>query len=201
VLLGSPAPALLDAAEGWDADLVVVGSQGRSAIGRVLLGSVSKQVATESSRSVLVSRYVVERGEAPPRIIVAIDGSAGAVAAAEVIEARTWPSGTMVRVVAETDSSAAHLQNDGDIVEKMAARFRRAGLEASVEFKRGSAQRVLCDEAASWEADCIFVGSGALGTPGERVRMGSLAAGLVTSAPCSVEVVRTRENAPEPGLG
>jgi nucleotide-binding universal stress UspA family protein len=41
VLVGPAASALIDRAEGWDADLIVVGSQGRSAIGRLVLGSVS----------------------------------------------------------------------------------------------------------------------------------------------------------------
>ena len=206
VLLGSAAAALLEKAEDWDADLIVVGSQGRSAIGRVLLGSVSKQVATESSRSVLVSRYVVDRGEAPPRIIIGIDGSAGAVTAAEVIEGRSWPSRTVVRIVAVddtvrptgtaklvptaaawvTDSNAAHLHNVRGAIETVAERFRRLGLNMSAEFRHGSAQGILCDEAASWEADCIFVGSHGLSTKEERRRMGSVSAGLVTNAPCSV---------------
>jgi nucleotide-binding universal stress UspA family protein len=212
VLVGPAASALIDRAEGWDADLIVVGSQGRSAIGRLVLGSVSKQVAIESSRSVLVSRHVVERGDAPLRIIIGIDGSAHAAAAAKVIVGRSWPDRTMVRVVAVDDtvrptgtaklvpraaawvseSNAAHLQNLRDMVESTAETLRRAGLQVSTEVKQGDAQRLLCTEAASWGADCIFVGSRGLGSAVERLRLGSVSTALVTSAPCSVEIVRTR---------
>lgn len=69
-LLGTPALTVMQHAEAWHADLIVVGSQGRSGIGRVVFGSVSPQVANESACSVLVARHVVRRGTAPVRIIV-----------------------------------------------------------------------------------------------------------------------------------
>src|ERR1044071_5415925 len=40
----SPASGLLRAAEEWRADLIIVGSHGRSAFGRLLLGSVSQAI-------------------------------------------------------------------------------------------------------------------------------------------------------------
>src|SRR5690349_14830822 len=45
VLEGDPSEELLRRAEAWRPHLVVVGSQGRSALGRLILGSVSKTVA------------------------------------------------------------------------------------------------------------------------------------------------------------
>jgi nucleotide-binding universal stress UspA family protein len=74
-LEGSPARELLQKAEKWGADLIVVGSQGRSAIGRLLLGSVSKKLATEVRSSVRVARSTVEHAkDAPPRIMIGVDG-------------------------------------------------------------------------------------------------------------------------------
>jgi nucleotide-binding universal stress UspA family protein len=87
-LAGPPALAIMQKADEWQADLIVVGSQGRSAIGRLLVGSVSKQVATESSRSVLVARHVAERGSAPLRIMVGVDGSPGAETAVRAVARR-----------------------------------------------------------------------------------------------------------------
>ena len=84
-LLGTPALTVMQQADAWQADLIVVGSQGRSAVGRLVLGSVSKQVATESARSVLVARHVVERGTAAVRIIIGVDGSPGAEAAVRAV--------------------------------------------------------------------------------------------------------------------
>jgi nucleotide-binding universal stress UspA family protein len=53
---GDPRVALLDAARGERADLVVVGSHGRTGIGKFLLGSVASHVTTHAPCSVLVVR-------------------------------------------------------------------------------------------------------------------------------------------------
>jgi nucleotide-binding universal stress UspA family protein len=55
-LPGTPPWALIQRANELKADLIVVGSQGRSALGRHLLGSVSKAVATNAHCSVEVVR-------------------------------------------------------------------------------------------------------------------------------------------------
>ena len=64
--LGGPAgEAIVAAAEAESADLVVVGTHGRSVIGRLLLGSVSEYVVRHSRAPVLVVRpqeaYVAAR--------------------------------------------------------------------------------------------------------------------------------------------
>ena len=75
VLEGLPSRELLRKAEEWGADLIVVGSQGRSALGRFLLGSVSKKLATQSRSSVRVARSRIEQDQdAPPRIMIGVDG-------------------------------------------------------------------------------------------------------------------------------
>jgi len=53
---GEPAEELDRAAEELDADVVVVGSQGRSALERALAGSVSTELARHAHRAVLVVR-------------------------------------------------------------------------------------------------------------------------------------------------
>ena len=54
VLFGSPADALVEAAQSEQADLVVVGSRGHGAVSRVLLGSTSGRVVHVSTGPVLV---------------------------------------------------------------------------------------------------------------------------------------------------
>lgn len=56
VLLGHPKQAIIDEAERWRADLVVVGSHGQSALTRFLLGSVSQTVASHAKCSVEIVR-------------------------------------------------------------------------------------------------------------------------------------------------
>lgn len=53
---GEPGPAVLDAAEAEEADVIVLGSHGRGALGRRLLGSVSTYVVNHSPRPVVVVR-------------------------------------------------------------------------------------------------------------------------------------------------
>ena len=56
VLSGSPAEALADHAASQEYDLVVVGSRGRGAVARVLLGSVADRLVHICKRPVLVVR-------------------------------------------------------------------------------------------------------------------------------------------------
>ncbi len=51
---GNPAEVLLEAAKNWPADLIIIGSHGRNAVGRLLLGSVSSCVVSHADCSVVV---------------------------------------------------------------------------------------------------------------------------------------------------
>src|SRR5262245_23123384 len=53
---GEPGESIIEAAEAESADLIVVGSHGRGAVGRFLIGSVSDQVVRNASCPVLVVR-------------------------------------------------------------------------------------------------------------------------------------------------
>ena len=53
---GEPGPAIVDAAEAEDADLVIVGSHGRGRVGRMVLGSVSDHVVRHAACPVLIVR-------------------------------------------------------------------------------------------------------------------------------------------------
>jgi len=53
---GDPGEAIIDAAQAEGADMIVVGSHGRGAVGRFLIGSVSDHVVRHASCPVLVVR-------------------------------------------------------------------------------------------------------------------------------------------------
>ncbi len=212
-LIGAPSWELISRADEWKADLVVVGSHGRSAPGRFILGSVSKKVVTDSHSSVRVSRRAPLKNEGiPPRIIVGVDGSVSSEQAVREVGNRVWPDGTEVRIIAVDDGTfPAGLGGilpmiTGTItpgneevaagalrmVEWAADELRAIGIQASTAIEKGDPRRVLIEEARKWAADSIFVGSRRFNGAFERFRLGSVSTALVTKAHCSVEVVRTR---------
>ena len=60
---GDPKSVILDEAEKWRADLIVVGSHGLKGLNRFLLGSVSDAVSRHATCSVQVVRMIVGRSE------------------------------------------------------------------------------------------------------------------------------------------
>ena len=116
VLTGSPRKAISAYAAEWDADLILAGSHGHSAIGRFLLGSVAQDILRTAPCSVEIVRFAA--GDASPsphpmKILVATDGSECSTAAVHAAAARPWPSGSQFMVlsvenliVAETPMAA-----------------------------------------------------------------------------------------------
>ena len=207
---GSPAWELVAEADRWRPDLVVVGSHGRTALGRLVMGSVSQRVLTEAKCSVRVARGRVEVDEAPARLVVGVDGSSGADAAVRAVAARRWPPRSEARVVvAQTlfmpaivgglvppagewmeSENAAGRERAQEIAERAAAVLSAAALVTSTSLAEGDPKRVLVEEAESWGADCVFVGSTGYSNRVERFLLGSVSAAVAARARCTVEVVR-----------
>ncbi|MBJ7882574.1 universal stress protein [Gelidibacter salicanalis] len=61
VVSGLPKKEILDKAASFDADLIVVGSQGQGAFSRLLLGSVSQYLATHAKCSVMIVKEKDEK--------------------------------------------------------------------------------------------------------------------------------------------
>lgn len=59
---GDPREMILHCAEVWDADLIVMGSHGRSGLTKLLLGSVSQAIAIHSNCAVAVVRGIAQKG-------------------------------------------------------------------------------------------------------------------------------------------
>ncbi|HEU4835963.1 MAG TPA: universal stress protein [Pyrinomonadaceae bacterium] len=191
-LAGSAAFELISKADEWRPDLVVVGSPGRSAVSRFILGSVSNKVVTDSDHSVRVSRGDFEKDlNEPLKLVIGVDASAEAEQAVRAVGSRVWPYGTEVQIIAVDDgSSPMFALTAGRMVAWAEHALSLIGLKTSVVWGKGDPRRVLIDRAKAWDADSIFVGgrrfSGAL----ERFQLGSVATALVTKAHCSVEVIR-----------
>lgn len=204
--IGSPSSEIITRANEWQPDLIIVGSHGRTALGRFFFGSVSQKVVNEARSSVRVARgRVVTPADTPVRLVVGMDGSAGAEAAIAEIAARNWPFGGEVRVVnaawtippvdeaVEVARILERIQQENERVKKLTDeavnKLRAAGLQASVMIKEQEPKSLLCQEAESMKADCIFVGARGLGRL-ERILIGSISSGVAARAHCSVEIVR-----------
>jgi nucleotide-binding universal stress UspA family protein len=211
--VGSPAWELVKKADAWKPSLIVVGSHGLSALGRLVLGSVSQRVLTEARCSVRVARGRVEEPDTPVRIVVGVDGSPGSTAAVREIASRLWPVKSEVRLIAVNDPLTPTLignlippvagiieesnQADREWLKKILAnssqRLRQAELKVSTEIREGNPKRALAEAAEGWGADCIFVGSVGFSNRFERFVLGSVSAAVAACAHCSVEVVRPGE--------
>jgi nucleotide-binding universal stress UspA family protein len=196
-LNGSAAWELIDKANEWKPDLVVVGSHGRSAVGRLLLGSVSKKIVTASQHSVRIGRGALNSDVTkPPKLVIGVDGSPEAEAAVRAVGTRVWPYGTEVRIVSVDDRIPSVLKGyDAPLASKPMVEWAEnelslIGLNVSVNMTKGDPRRVLLEQAQEWDADSIFVGGRRFSTALQRFQLGSVATALATKAHSSVEVVR-----------
>jgi nucleotide-binding universal stress UspA family protein len=195
--LGAPATVVIEKADEWRPDLIVVGSHGRSALGRFMLGSVSQKIVTEAHCSARVTRGRGSDPQAPARLLIGVDGSPDAEAAVTMVATRAWPADSEAHVVIALDDVVSEVidQIEGgrawihETIEAAGVRLRAAGLTVSSLIRKGPPKSVLPAEAASWGADCIFVGARGL-SRFERFRLGSVSSATAARAHCSVEVVR-----------
>jgi nucleotide-binding universal stress UspA family protein len=207
---GSPAWEIIKISDEWRPDLIIVGCQGRSSLGRLWFGSVSQKIVTEALCSVRVARPHNEKDKEPLKIIVGVDGSADSIAAVRTVARREWPAGSEVKLItslgqpftassgspiseatlSETIHPSANFpQETRQILED---ELQKAGLVASSLVCHTDPKHALLIEATKWSADSIFVGSRGLNRI-KRLLLGSVSTAVVARAHCSVEVVRTRE--------
>ena len=211
---GSPAWEIISKADTWKPDLVVVGSHGRSALGRLFLGSVSQKVLTESHSSVRIARGRVEVDDTPVRIVVAVDGSEGAASAVRTVASRWWSAGSEARVIIIEDplvpptvgrlvppvAKMIEESNEEDLqwvkrtADEAVEELRTSQLNVSSVIEYGDPKSELIQEAEKWGADCIFVGSTGFSGLISRFLLGSVSSAVAARAHCSVEIVRTKSS-------
>ena len=145
------------------------------------------------------------------KILLAVDGSSCSDAAVEEIGRRPWSQGSSVKVLnafelplAATPEGWAIPQNYFEemdeavrtrarsIVDRALAQLKKSDnktITIDGQFIPGSPRAVILDEAESWGADLIVVGSHGY-SRWERLLLGSVSQSVVSHAKCSVEVVR-----------
>jgi nucleotide-binding universal stress UspA family protein len=145
------------------------------------------------------------------KILLPIDDSACSEAAVQavitqfrpesdvrVLYVDEWPKGLPISMAfAEGPAAASSIlythnearQRGNDLIAGVAQRLVAAKFHATTEMREGDARHEILDCAADWKPDVIVLGShGRRGL--DRVVFGSVAEGVISDAPCSVEVVR-----------
>jgi nucleotide-binding universal stress UspA family protein len=200
---GPPDEAITELATAVKANLIVVGTHGRTGIGRFLLGSVAELIVRRASCDVLVSRGVATSGMFG-KPVVATDFSSTAERALlsamdlvgpgvpiQLVHAWQYPVGSWGLALLGQQSSAATTVRDAitRTADEHAARLlsahKRDGHPLAFELAEGPAADVVTRLAEERGYDLV-----AIGTHGyrgfERFLLGSVAEATVRHAPCSV---------------
>lgn len=208
---GKPAVELIKKADEWSADLIVVGSHGRSALGRLVLGSVSNKVLHEARRTVRIAKKNLHTHKQINRVLIAVDGSENALETVKEAVNRCWSEDTEFRLIAVDDPFSLpevgyliwYLQQNkpedneksrewiAKVIDVPADILRSAGLKVSQNIRWGDAAFMILHEADEWGADSIFLGARGIGRV-KRFLLGSVSSTVVTKSKCSVEVVRSK---------
>jgi nucleotide-binding universal stress UspA family protein len=191
------APIIAGAATQAEADMVAVGSRGRSDLGALFLGSVSHEVAGGLQVPVLVVRASSFTSAAPHTVLVAVDGSAGSdeavVEAAEV--ASEFGASVLVvhvrRLTAVEGVTAIEPEEDArGIVSRAVEGAEARGVRASGEILvDSSVVASLVSAAERHAADLVVLGSRRPSHLGGLV-LGSVAHEVVHRLPCPVLLAR-----------
>jgi nucleotide-binding universal stress UspA family protein len=203
VELGSVYDQVLRRAEEWQADLIAVGTHGRTGLKRLLLGSVADQVVRAAHCHVLVAR---RSPEGP--ILAATDFDDPALPAIELAAAEAKRLGRKLIVL-----HAMQSQREGDAAMSLLGALPALDSPETLSARRALATEiintaltrlevpgevVIADEDALAEtlrlAESLPAALIVVGTHGRsglsRVVLGSMSASLVERAPCSVLVAR-----------
>jgi nucleotide-binding universal stress UspA family protein len=203
---GVPYAEILRRAETWGAELVVVGSHGRTGIARVLLGSVAERVVRHAHVSVLVARETRTTGV----VLAATDLSEASLpvveAAARAAERRNarlvvatavdwsyaaWGSvaGAPFGATPVVPPPEVQAQMRSAMRETMQRELERVKATGESEVLDGSPASAISEYAEKLGAELIVVGTHGR-TGFTRLALGSVAEHVVRSAGCSVLVVR-----------
>jgi nucleotide-binding universal stress UspA family protein len=209
---GSPTLELFSKAEQMNADLIVVGSHGRSALGQLFLGSISQWLLNEALCSVRIARGKLDEFDLPVRILIGVDGSRISKAVVEQVAARKWPALSEVRIVhvdqplevtyvgqifspikkAIQEVNEAEREKLERMVKNAARKLQTTGLRIKADVIEGDPKKMLLELAEAWRADCIFLGATGMSNRVGRFLLGSVAGAVAARAHCSVEIVRTK---------
>jgi nucleotide-binding universal stress UspA family protein len=132
------------------------------------------------------------------------------------VAGRPWPAGSEVKVVTAINAPLVpdpfligvmvyeemmekQRQQAPELLEKAAEQIRQGagGVTLTTKVLTGSAKDRIVEEAEQWGADLVVLGSHGYGAV-TRFVLGSVSLAVAMHAPCSVEIVRCREESRTP---
>jgi nucleotide-binding universal stress UspA family protein len=204
-----PREGIIAVATEWDADLIVMGARGLSAVNEFLIGSVSLGVARHAPCPVLICKGIPRDLR---RVTIAHDGSPGAKAALDFVATLPLSPATQLHVVGVA-ASVRYPSTAPDLVAPTLRAAiaeiedeRRRSLEAAlapevarlgsrvpidVTVRIGVPARAILQHADATDTDLLVVGARGLGTI-KRLALGSVSESVLRHAVCPVLVVRER---------
>lgn len=188
--------AILWAADYLDADMIVLGASGHSAIARFFLGSIAEAIARYAEHPVLLTRPLKVVSQT---VIIGLDGSTeGENAVQFATSTLPLPLNVnlhLVQVVPQNDKYPPEelerkQQSARDYVNTRAKELEKSGFgNVSTETPVGNPALELIRIAQEKEAKLIVVGSqGESGV--DSFQLGSVAERVMRHAPCSILVVK-----------
>ncbi|AXG08309.1 universal stress protein (plasmid) [Haloplanus rubicundus] len=203
VVQGHPAPTIVEYAEQYEYDVIVMPTHGREGVSRYLIGSVTEKVVRLSSVPVLTARMQPDEQLVFPyeNILIPTDGSAGAAHAAEYGLSLAAALDATVHVLSVVDDTSLGLdvrstvsgqereQAATDAVADLVSEAESHGVSNSVRHvEHGSPIEVILDTIDSNDIHAVVMGTtGRRGS--ERILLGSVAEKTVRSAPVPVITV------------
>ena len=131
------------------------------------------------------------------KILVAVDSSGYAEDVLAEIAKRDWPGGTEFRLVTAIEKSTnweteQDMSKSAEVLLNDRLHYLKKNIknrEIEGEVLVGAAPEMIVEYARDWHANLIVIGAhGLSGT--HKSTVGSVAAAVVNTAPCSVEVVK-----------
>lgn len=179
---------ILEEAEVIQPQLLIMGRHGRTALDRMVMGSVTAKIIGHSHYNVLVvPRQAILDFH---HLLIASDGSPFSAAAWEeaLRITRTAGSSLMAVSVARDDSAVTRTE---ETLQQMKEAAARAGVPLEAQMLRGRPFEAILNAAAMKQVDLIILGShGRTGL--KRLLLGSVAERIIGLAPCPVLVVKKK---------
>src|ERR687890_1830179 len=154
------------------------------------------------------------------KLLIAADSAISAEVLVGAVGARPWPDGTtaqVLSVVADADvpedvwreegygkgAVRREMEKRGEQITALAVgRLKEVGIPAEVLVTRGDPRHLIPFFARKWSSDLIFVRAHVRKDLAQWM-LGSVARAVVTTAPCTVQIVRDagEDRAPTPDGG